>query len=156
MGIGHNAAGIIPDGMSIEFEEAAKGSQEPFEAMITWCERTQSKAILGGTLTSQADGKSSTHALGNVHNEVRHDLLVADARQLAGTITRDLIYPMVALNKGQVDPRRLPRLAYDTRETEDFTRFADALPKLVGVGMPIPQAWVSEKLAIPKPQDDEP
>ncbi|SLM64493.1 Mu-like prophage FluMu protein gp29 [Dickeya aquatica] len=49
-------------------------------SMIEWCERTP-KVILGGTLTSQADGKTSTNALGNVHNEVRHDILVADARR---------------------------------------------------------------------------
>lgn len=42
-----------------------------------------SKAILGGTLTSQAYGKSSTNALGNIHNEVRQEVRDADLRQLA-------------------------------------------------------------------------
>ncbi|MCY9814236.1 phage portal protein family protein [Aeromonas caviae] len=42
---------------------------------MEWCEHSMSKAILGGTLTSQADGKSSTNALGNVHNEVREEAL---------------------------------------------------------------------------------
>ncbi|MGL9774415.1 MAG: phage portal protein family protein [Sodalis sp. (in: enterobacteria)] len=36
--------------------------------------------MLGGALTTQADGKSSTNALGNVHNEVRHELIASDAR----------------------------------------------------------------------------
>jgi phage gp29-like protein len=57
--------------------------------MIDWCERTESKVILGATLTSQADGKTSTNALGNVHNDVRHDILVADARQLEGSSQHD-------------------------------------------------------------------
>ncbi|WP_413769374.1 DUF935 family protein, partial [Vibrio vulnificus] len=64
MSIGHNAGGIIPKGMDIEFQNAADGQSDPFMAMMTWCEKSQSKAILGGTLTSQADGKTSTNALG--------------------------------------------------------------------------------------------
>lgn len=154
-GIGHNAAGIIPEDMAIDFKEAAAGTHVPHMSLIDYMERTQSKIILGGTLTSQADGKSSTHALGNVHNEVRHDLMVSDARQLEATLTRDLIYPMVALNKGVVDPHRMPRLRFETREPEDMKLYADALPKLVGMGMPIPVDWAREKLSIPAAQDGD-
>jgi len=155
--IGHNAAGIIPEGMLVEFEEAAKGSHEPHMAMTEWCERSESKAILGGTLTSQADGKSSTNALGNVHNEVRHDLLASDARQLAGTLTRDLVYPLLALNGRAPDSlRRCPRLVFDAQEAEDMKLYADALPKLVAVGVQVPAKWANEKLRIPLPQKDEP
>lgn len=154
--IGHNAAGIIPEGMAIEIMEAAKGSHEPFQAMMQWAESSQSKAILGGTLTSQADGKSSTNALGNVHNEVRHDLLEADARQLAATLNDSLIHYLVALNKGGVaDLRRMPRWVFDTSETEDIAIYADAIPKLVQVGMPIPASWVRERLGIPEATDGE-
>lgn len=154
--IGHDAAGIIPDGMLIDFKEAAKGSHDPFQAMMDWCERTQSKTIIGGTLTSQADGRTSTNALGQVHNEVRHDLKVSDAIQLAGTLTRDLLYPLQVLNIGGVeDPRRISRLVFDVREPEDFSALSDALPKLVSIGVPVPVTWVTEKLRIPQPADGE-
>lgn len=154
MSIGHDAAGIIPEGMMIDFKEAAKGSETPFMAMVDWCERSQSKAILGGTLTSQADGKSSTNALGNVHNEVRHDLMISDAIQLAATLTRDLVYPLLILNKGGVeDRRRLPKFVFRVREIEDLTTLADALPKLVGIGMKIPEDWVHERAGIPLAED---
>jgi phage gp29-like protein len=157
MSIGHDAAGIIPEGMAIDFQEAAKGSEAPFESMISWCERTQSKLILGGTLTSQADGKSSTNALGNVHNEVRQDLVEADAVQLAETFTRDLVYPLLALNKGGVeDRRRLPKFVFNFEENEDIAVFSDALPKLVSVGMNrIKLNWVHEKLGIPIAEDGD-
>jgi phage gp29-like protein len=155
--IGHDAAGIIPQDMTIDFKEAASGSgHSPHLQLIDYMERSQSKVILGGTLTSQADGKSSTHALGNVHNEVRHDLMVSDARQLEATLTRDLIYPIVALNKGVTDVRRLPRLVFETREPEDMKLFADSIPKLVAMGMPIPTGWAREKLSIPAADGDEP
>jgi phage gp29-like protein len=152
--VGHNAAAIIPEGMAIEFETAAQGQSDPYEAMMNWCERTQSKAILGGTLTSQADGKSSTNALGNVHNEVRHDLLVSDARQLAVSISRYLIYPMLALN-GFGNLKRLPRFVFDTREVGDLNTYSESLERLVRVGMPVPVPWVQDKLAIPAPKEGE-
>jgi phage gp29-like protein len=156
MSIGHDAAGIIPEGMAIEFTEAAKGQEGPFMAMIDWCEKSQSKAILGGTLTSQADGKSSTNALGNVHNEVRHDLMVSDATQLAGTLTRDLVYPLLALNKGGVDDRRrCPRFKFMFDDSEDLGVLADALPKLVSMGMRIKTEWAHERAGIPQAEEGD-
>ena len=154
--IGHNASGIIPETMNIELLDAASGSSEPFMAMIDWADKTSSKAILGGTLTSQADGKTATNALGTIHNEVRHDLLVSDAKQLAGTLTQQLILPLLQLNKGRVDINRLPRFQFDTQLPEDLAVYAEALPALVGLGMKIPLAWAQEKLAIPLASDDEP
>lgn len=153
--IGHNASGIIPETMQMELLNAASGSSDPFLAMIEWADKTSSKAILGGTLTTQADGKTSTNALGVVHNEVRHDLLVSDAKQLAGTLTQQLILPLLQLNKGAVDEDRLPRFVFDTRQPEDMAAYADALPKLVALGMRIPLSWAQEKLAIPTASDDE-
>ena len=155
--IGHSAAGIIPEGMMIDFKEAAKGASDPYEYMVEWCERSQSKAILGGTLTSQADGASSTNALGNVHNEVRHDLRDADALLLAQTLTRDLIYPLAILNGARIDNlRRCPRLVFQTQEAEDLALYSDALPKLVNIGLKIPASHAYKKLQIPEPDGDEP
>ena len=156
VGIGHNAAGIMPESMAIEIQEAAKGSEGPFLAMMQWAESSISKAVLGGTLTSQADGKSSTNALGNVHNEVRHDILEADARQIASTLTGTLLHYLLALNKGgKIDSRRMPRFEFDTSEPEDLALYADALPKLAAVGAQIPVAWVGERLRIPAPKEGE-
>ncbi|WP_354693073.1 phage portal protein family protein, partial [Escherichia coli] len=42
--LGHNAAGIIPLGMELDFLNAAQGDPAAFQLMIEWCERTQSKA----------------------------------------------------------------------------------------------------------------
>ena len=153
VGIGHNAAGIIPEGMLIDFKDAATGDPKAFELMISWCERNQSKVILGGTLTSGADGASSTNALGNIHNEVRKDLRDGDIRQVSSTITRDLVYAIAALNGMAPDGiKRCPRFGLITGETEDIKAYSDALPKLVGVGVQIPVEWAQNKLGIPLPQ----
>lgn len=153
--IGHDAAGIIPEGMLIDFKEAAKGSEAPFMAMLEHCERGQSKAILGGTLTSQADGKSSTNALGKIHDEVRLDILASDARQIASTITQQILMPLAVLNLGVADPALLPYFVFDVSDPADLTELAEALPKLAQV-MRIPEAWAHEKAGIPLPEGDEP
>lgn len=157
MSIGHNAGGIIPKGMEIEFEKAADGASDPFMAMVAWAEKSQSKAILGGTLTSQADGKSSTNALGNVHNDVREDIRNADLKALQNSITRDIIYPLYALNcRSYQSPHRHPRFEFDTSEAQDLSALTSPLKTLVELGIQIPQSWIHEKGRIPMPANNEP
>jgi len=153
--IGHAAAGIIPEGMMIDFKDAAKGGSDPFKYMIEWCEKTASKVILGGTLTSQADGASSTNALGNVHNEVRHDLLISDARQIAGTLSSDLIEVICRVNGWLTDSIRPPKFAFDIVEQEDLATFSESITKLVDVGLPIGVDYIYEKTRIPRPKEGE-
>ena len=155
VGIGHNAAGIIPEGMSVEFMDAARGDPEAFKLMMDWCERTQSKVILGGTLTSGADGKSSTNALGLVHNEVRHDLRDSDIRQLNSTLTRQLLHAIATVNGLMHDGLRAPVMRLQLDDTEDLATFAQALPALVNIGFQIPVQWAQERLGIPQPEAGE-
>jgi phage gp29-like protein len=152
--IGHDAAAIIPQGMMIDFKDAAKGDHKTFDAMISLMERIQSKVALGGTLTS-GEGTHGTQALGNVHQDIALHLRDSDAKQIATTITRQLIYPILAFNKGLADPRRCPRLVFDTQEPEDLKLMSEAVPKLVGVGMRIPVRWAHEKLKIPEANEGE-
>lgn len=156
--IGHNAAGIMPEGMMIELHQAASGTtagNNPFMTMIEWCEKSATRLILGQTLTSGADGRASTNALGQIHNEVRHDLLVADARRLAQTINRQILEPFLRVNFAIDEDTRLPQFEFDTREAADLAAIAEALPKLVDVGVQIPERWARDKLAIPDALDGE-
>jgi len=156
LSIGHNARGIIPEGMAIEFEAAAEGGSDPFVAMINWCEASESKAILGGTLTSQA-GEVGSHSLGQVHDDIRKDIRDDDAGQVGQVLTRDLVYPVAALNNLlPADPSRRHRLVFDTGEPEDLKLYSEALPNLVDRGVMIPVSWVREKLRIPAPDGNEP
>ena len=152
--VGHNAAGIIPQSMALEFEAAAAGTEVPFLAMWRGMDAAESKAILGQTLTA-SEGEHGTQALGNVHNDVRMDIRNADARMIEGTVNRQLIAPMCQLNVAGVNPRRLPKLKLDTGEPEDLAMYATSLPPLAKLGMQIPVDWAHEKLRIPKPKDGE-
>lgn len=153
--IGRSASGIVPDGMRMEFEDAATGNVDPFAWLIEWCERSVSKLILGATLTSQADGKTSTNALGSIHNEVRLDIRDSDAQSLGATLTRDLVWPLSALSGLFADPARAPRWVFDTGQAEDLKLYAEALPPLVAMGVQVPTEWAHEQLRIPRPKDGQ-
>ena len=154
--LGHSAAGIIPEGMAIDFMQAADGKADMFETMINWCERSIAKAILGGTLTSGTGEGTNTNALGKVHEAGFNSLIRSDARQYANTIRRDILLPLALINFGIDDLNRAPRFYLDVTETEDIKVMADSLPALVQHGMQIPKWWVHEKTGIPKAgKDDE-
>lgn len=154
LSIGHHAAGIIPDSMQVEIVNTmASGSSDGFQTMIDWCEATQSKAILGGTLTSQT-GANGNRSLGDVHNEVRLDIRNDDAARLDRSLSDYLIYPIAVLN-GLTSADRAPRFTSDTQEPDDLALYADALPKLVAIGAQIPMSYLHGKLKIPEPEGDE-
>ncbi len=149
--LGHNAAGIIPEGMAIDFMQAADGKSEMFETMIHWCERSIAKAILGGTLTSGTGEGTNTNALGKVHEAGFNSLIRSDARQYANTIRRDILLPLVLVNFGIDKLNRAPKFYLDCTETEDLQMLSQALPVLAENGVQIPMWYVHEKPASPRP-----
>ena len=152
--LGQDAAGIIPAGMEVIFQTPTTTTQDIPGQLVTRCEQGMSKAILGGTLTTQADGKTSTNALGTIHNEVRRDLLAADAMQLAATLTSQLLAPLCLLNLGITDRKLLPYWRFDTQEAGDLSLYADALPKLAPY-MRISRQFVHERLKLPVALDED-
>jgi phage gp29-like protein len=155
--LGHDARAIMPADMQIEIQSVTgKGDSLPHMSMIQWAESAISKAILGQVLSSEAKATGMGSGVAALHAEVRHDIRDADARQIAGTITRDLVYPLIALNRGLGSLARCPRWVFDCGDAEDLSIYAEAIPKLVSAGMrTIPVRWLHEKLRIPAPVDAE-
>ena len=97
--IGNDGAGVVPATMSIDFIKAeTRGATINFLDSIKYWEQKQSLAILGGTLTSQPDGKTSTNALGTIHDKVRREIMLHDARQIAPSIQRQVVQPLALIN----------------------------------------------------------
>ncbi len=140
--------------MSIDFESAATGDTDNHMSLIKWCEQSQSKAIVGGTLLSQADGKTSTNAQSTTHEIQFEKIIKSDAKQLGRSITDSLISHMMRLNYPNITEDRYPAFQFDTSDIEDMTQFSESLGKLVSVGMKIPLSWAHEKLGIPEPADE--
>ncbi|STH74913.1 phage portal protein family protein [Escherichia coli] len=123
--------------------------------MISWGERSISKAILGGTLTTEA-GDKGARSLGEVHNEVRREIRDSDLRQLAATLNRDLVYPLYALNTTHtIDIRRLPRICFQTKEPGDITKITSAVMQL-STGMDISDPWIRGRPVFRSPRPVKP
>lgn len=155
--LGRHGYGVVPDGMSIELVNAVQsGASDAFERLVMYCDKCVSRVLHAGTLTSSADGGTKTNALGNVHAESRHKLVVDYSNGLAETLTWQLLWPAAQLNRGVVGRSRMPRLVFDTRKPADLAMYATALPPLVALGARIPVGWLHETVNIPLAADGEP
>lgn len=151
--LGTDAAGIVPSSTMIEFIESNKTtSVEIYEKLARYCDEQMSKAILGQTLTSDSGGGS--YAQSKTHNDVRHDLTVADAKALAVTIRRDIIRPLVEFNFGE--DAELPFFTFDCQEVEDQKETVEIYKTLVcDMGLEIPKGHIYKKFSIPEPEEGE-
>lgn len=152
--LGTDAAGIISKDTEIQFVEAIKGATNNiFEPLANFCNREISKAILGQTLTAEV-GDTGSYAASQTHNDVRRDLLKADAKALAETLRRDLFDPLIRFNLG--DGINLPWMKYDLSEPEDQEKTARVYSILIkDVGLPVAKKHVYEKFGIPEPEEGE-
>ena len=150
--LGSDAAAVIPESMLIEFVETAKsgGGQELYLKLADWLDTQVSRGILGQAATTQGTpGK-----LGNdqAQAEVRDDIRDDDALQLAETINRDLVRPYIDLNFGPQE--QYPQVVIRAVEQEDLTLLADALAKLVPLGLKVEQSEIRDKFGLSEPAED--
>ena len=148
--IGNDGAGVIPSNMTIDFVQAMKsGTVDDFVNATEYWERKQSMAILGGTLTSQADGKTSSNVLGAIHDKVRREIMLHDVGQITPTMNAQIVRP-VALINGMFPENRLPVFGYQTEETPDQAKIVDVLSKAAAMGMEIDVGWAHKAIQVPR------
>ena len=154
--IGVDAAAIIPEEMDITFVDDAtvRGRSEIYRDLVQYIDNQLSIAILGQTLTTQSgDSGSGSYALGQVHNLVREDIERSDARQLAATLRRDLVVPIVALNHG---PRaRYPRLKIERVSEPNLDLLSQSLERLVPLGLRVRADQVRSLFRLEAPDADD-
>ena len=155
--IGTDAAGIISKNTEIEFVEAQQrtGSLNIYESLTRFCDNQTSKAILGQVLTSEAGGQKGegSRALGEVHGEVRQDLIESDCSALGKTITNQVLRPLVGFNFGFDSP--VPQFKFLYEPPEDTHMVAEVYHKIWSIGQPISQEHISERFKIPLPAEGE-
>ena len=151
--LGSDAAAVLPKTMTIDFEtmpRTSDGGDKVFMGLADWLDRQVSKGVLGQTMTadSASTGLGSNNA--EVHNEVRRDIQVSDARQLGNTLNRDLVRPFIDLNYGPQE--RYPTMHLPVLEPEDLELLSNALAELVPLGLEVEQAEVREKFGLRTPK----
>lgn len=153
--LGSDAAAMIPESMLIELiqgGQGGRGAETAHAALLAYIDALISKAVLGQTLTTEA-GDRGARSLGEVHDKVRGDIEQSDAFALGQTLTRDISRPIVALNRGE--RRRYPQIVIGREDTLDVTRTADALTKLVPLGLRVSEKDVREMVGFEAPEDGD-
>jgi phage gp29-like protein len=153
LNIGSDMAVMMPEGWLMEFVgREGTGTGEVFEKLILMAETELTLAVLGQTLTSRGE-KGGSYALGQVHNEVRFDLLESDAKALGTCITQQLFKPLVWFNLGPTFP--VPSYQVVVEQPEDLVALSTVVTELADAGLAIPASWVYEKFGIPEPEEGE-
>lgn len=152
--MGQDAGGIIPKSMEIELMQAAIGNVDSFLKVANQADQYASKAILGRDVVASGglNGGSGQNELNNAG--VADDVNIADCKQLARTITQDLIWP-VAQYFGVKDARDCPQFRFNTTSPADRKAVAEGIKAVQSTGAKVGRAWAYEQFQVPVPADDE-
>ena len=144
----------IPDTMHIELLEAVRSSSvNTYAELLAFMNAEISKVVLGQTLTTQ-EGSSGSYALGRVHAEVRADIIRADSRALAESLSRTVLAWLCLFNFPQrpaarfefVEAGAAPGVEAAER---DRVLFRD-------LGLPVSRRYLYAKYEVPEPAGPEP
>lgn len=148
----------VPNTMDISLLEAARaGTVNTCEQLCEYLDRAIAKVIIGQTLTSEP-GKSGSYSLGQVHNEVRQDLLKADADDMCECINRTVVRWLVDYNFPVQGRSAYPRVWRRTEPEQDLKALAER-DKIILVDMGfskrVPETYIEETYGIPLAKEGE-
>lgn len=149
----------------VAFEEMKAAGWEGFERIIGLCDVDVSIAILGQNLTSEVKGGS--YAAARVHDEVKLDIVKADAEMLSTCLREDVIKPWVRYNYGSQFERFAPWPRWHVEppanleaEGKMFASLmsgieAAARARAAGVDVPLDVRALFEKFGVPTTAEPE-
>lgn len=151
--LGTDAAAIIPEGMEVEFVQnpAGTGGAQLFGGLADYLDKQVSKGVLGQTATTE--GTPGKLGADNAQENVREDLRISDAKQLAATLRRDLVKPFVDLNFGPRQRGRYPLVKLVAEQAEDVDKLLTRLPPLISLGLRVQESVIRDKLGLPEPEE---
>lgn len=149
--IAGDCAAIMPESMSIEFQEAKSlgTGHSNYMERANWLDQQISKGVLGQTTTT--DAVSGGHAVSQEHRQVQEDIERADAKALAGFINRDLVRIWIDLEYGP--QKRCPRIRIARPDEDDLDLYASALSRLVPLGLRVQASEVRDKFGLAEPEE---
>ncbi|MGH7917828.1 MAG: phage portal protein family protein, partial [Candidatus Binataceae bacterium] len=109
--------------------------------------------MLGQTLSTQLPRGAGSRAAAEVHDAVRRDIATDDARRLCGTLNRDLIRPLIDLNRGV--RARYPKITIGFPDEEDLNVLSTALQPLIDRGLRVSEKEIRDKFGLREPQPGE-
>ena len=153
LSLGKDGGAVLPEGTAIEFVEAATRGELPYPPMIETCDFQISKAILGGTLTTDA-GDRGARSLGEVHERNETDIANDDGHGLSETLRQQLFAPIVGFNLGWDYP--VPYCEFPSEEQENLLERAQRDKILAkDLGLPIAKRQMYDVYGIEEPGADD-
>lgn len=144
----------FPAGTTLDLKEASKGGNEmPQATMLDRADKQADLLILGQTLTTDVSKEGGARALGEVHADVRSDVIDAAAAFAARVLNTQAIPSVLRLNYG--DDQMRPSFVRNEEEPEKAKANAEVLEIAVRTGIPVPVNFALEKLNIPKAEEGE-
>ncbi|CCF96526.1 hypothetical protein B7R77_03020 [Ralstonia solanacearum K60] len=139
--IATDAAIAIPADMDVKLLEAARsGSIDTYERLCKYMDGEISKATLGETLSTEIKGGGSL-AASRTHNEVRLELVQADADLLTDTLRSTLVRWLVEYN---LPGAGIPSVNRDVRPAEDLAVRAERDVRIQSLGFRPTLDYVTE------------
>ena len=161
-----DAAIAIPDNMVVDLLEAKRsGNSDVFERIARYMDEQISVAVLGETMTTSGKNGGLGGNQSETHNEVRLELVKADADLLSGKINKTLVKWLTEFNVPGAKP---PRVYRQVEEEEDLDTRSQRDERIYKMGFaPTPQyieetygeGWVPRVMKPAKPDakpTDEP
>jgi phage gp29-like protein len=140
--IAQSTAIAIPANMEVEFLEAARGGSNDFyEKLARYCDEQISEAVLGetSTTTGRSSGMNSNQA--EVHNDVRLELVQADADLLSGTLNSTIIKWLTEWNMPGATP---PTIWRKVEEEEDLNTRSERDHRIMELGYEPTPEYIEE------------
>ena len=139
----------IPEGMALKLLEASRSGNVTHESLCDYMDRQISKAVLGQTLTTEVSGTGS-YAASKTHDEVRGDILCADAALLCGCLNTTLVRWLVDYNFPKITA--YPTLRLRTEDDPDPAERIEVDKKLVtDIGLPVAKRYFYDTYNVPEP-----
>jgi len=144
---------VIPDSMSIELMEASRQGDGSYRSACEYFDQQISKVVLGQTLTTEVASRGS-YAASQIHEQVRQDIIEADADLLDAYLSRVLIPWIVDYNFPGVTS--YPRLVTHAGKKPDlFARSQIDKTLVQEIGLPVAKSYFYETYGLPQPTEGE-
>jgi len=131
---------IIPEGMMLEFLEAARsGNITTYETLARYMDEQISEAVLGETGSTNQSGDGGSRARDEVGNEVRLEIAKADADALCATLNATLVRWIVDLNSPGAAYPQVWRIF-----PENLSAIADVDKKLYEIGFEPDEEYIEQ------------
>jgi phage gp29-like protein len=152
--IGSGGWAVTSKDVEIEMGSPPSGSASelPQSQLMREADNACDILMLGQTLTTDVSS-SGSRALGDVHANVRADVLASVAKWVEEIITTQIIPAIVALNYGENIPQSsIPYCSMELPAPKDEKAVAERAKVITEIGLPVTTAWIYEELGIPQPE----